>query len=227
VTTEAIPKPSGADAVIQQLRTDLKREKAAGKKKDEEIAKLRPTQDVTGFMFETADDVRAFYGEERLVNKVKERVATQNRVLMRQGYERLASDDETIAAMVEELVEELVTDRHAEGSRPSDEGWLDRTIKMLKPPHPKTGERALIQIAYEGQINNVAGSLADGIVRYERKGYKRTEPMLCPSKDCWDPAATIDRGAQKGKWAFDGYCSEDHRNRTERGGATQKVPGLS
>lgn len=220
MTTETAPRPS-SDEMIAKLKAELKAEKAASKKKDERIAELKPTRDVTPFMFQTTDDVREFFGEEKLIVKVKERLAAQNRIRMRQGYERLPTDPESIAEMVEELVAELVDDRHSEGVLPSVEGWLDRTLKMIRP------DGMLIQIPYEGQINNTAGSLADGIERYRRKGFKLTEPMLCPTKDCYEVAAAHEKGAQKGRWIYDGYCSEDHRNRTERGGATQKVPSLS
>ena len=62
----------------------------------------------------------------------------------------------------------------------------------------------------EPQINNTAGSLADGIVRYTEKGFKLTEPFLCPRAGCFTPAAL--NGNQ---WAYNGYCSQLHQAETE------------
>ena len=75
----------------------------------------------------------------------------------------------------------------------------------------ENGVLTIEQIPLEGQINNTAGSLADGIVRYTRKGFRLTEPFLCPRAGCFRPAATDDFN----RWAWDGYCTERHRNEVE------------
>lgn len=176
-----------------------------------QIEALKPTRDVSDRVFTDPDDVVAFHGEERIEGMVADRIARQNRQRVREGLDRLPTSGkagkELRTEIRETLIKELLEDRQK--VRPPDEGWLDRTLKMVKP------DGALVQIPYEVQINNVAGSLADGYVRYERKGFKRTEPMMCPSKDCNEFAA---QGAD-GKWAFHGYCTEDHFKRTERGAA--------
>ena len=77
------------------------------------------------------------------------------------------------------------------------------------------------QIPMEGQINNGAGSLADGIVRYTRKGFKLTDPFLCPRAGCFQPAANNEFN----EWAFDGYCTELHHDEVE--GPNKKDTGVS
>ncbi len=73
------------------------------------------------------------------------------------------------------------------------------------------GMLTIEQIPLEGQINNTAGSLADGIIRYTRKGFKITDPFLCPRAGCFKPAAVDPFN----KWQWDGYHSEAHRNEVE------------
>lgn len=174
--------------------------------KDAEIEALRPTKNVAHYQLDTREDVIAFYGQSKIMEVVDSQIALENKKRARDGYDRIRYTDEEKQARFEEAVESLLLDRQV--SAPPKEGWLSRSLKMVKP------NGSLVQIPYEGQVNNVAGSLADGYVRYEKKGYKRTNPMMCPSVDCYDSAAE-----QGGKWLFSGYCSEDHFKRTERGNA--------
>jgi hypothetical protein len=74
----------------------------------------------------------------------------------------------------------------------------------------------------ENQINNMAGSLADGIIRYTRKGFKLTDPFLCPRAGCYRPAASDEFN----RWRYDGYCSETHRAQVE-GGEASPTAGLN
>lgn len=167
-----------------------------------QIEAARPTVDVSKWLWESHEDVIEFYGMDKLREIVDQRIATENKKRTRQGFDRLSYTPEERQEMVGAVVAELLADRLASG--PPEEGPLMRTLKMVSP----AGE--LVQIPYEEQVNNIAGSLADGRVRYETKGYKRTRPALCPAKDCFRPAAVED-----GKFLYFGYCSENHRARTE------------
>ena len=62
------------------------------------------------------------------------------------------------------------------------------------------------QLPLEAQINNAAGSIADGVLKYRNKGAKIVTPFLCLLFDCYRPAALDDAGNP----VFGLYCSEDH-----------------
>lgn len=197
------------DQSIAELEAELAAEretsKAALAAKDAEIEAMKPTKNVAKFMFDTPEDVEEFFGGDTLDEMVDHEIAAENRELSRRGYPHKTVNAATRAERREKLVAGLIEDRHK--VRPPVDGWLACSLKMVHP------NGSLRQIAYEGQVNNVAGSLADGYVRYERKGFKRTEPMLCPTMDCWEQAATNNLG----KWEFDGFCTKDHLDRTMRG----------
>lgn len=191
----------------------------------EEIAQLtrevnatKATHDVSGWLFETVDDVKAFYPMAHLRDLAQAEIASINRVRMKEGYDRVQFTDEDFEAAIDEIVVGLLADRKA-GAR--EEGPLMRTLKMVKLDDNGNVER-LVQIPYEGQINNIAGSLEDGYRKYTKKNFKRTDPMLCPSQDCWEVSAEED-----GKMLFTGYCSQDHYNRTEAGAGAPEVPGVT
>lgn len=200
--------PDVSDSQVDERIAVLEAELDAA---NEKIAELSPSASVAQFNFNSPEDVVAHFGTKALDEKVRHEIAIENKKRTRDGFDRIVYDDELFAEKRAEFIAGLLADRA--NSQPPHEGWLDRTLKMIKP------NGVLVQIPYEGQINNVAGSLADGYVRYERKNYKRTVPLLCPSKDCWNDS--LEDG--KGGFTFSGYCSEDHFNRTEKG----QVDGLT
>lgn len=210
--TTTAPTPQ-AD-VVAELKRQLKEEQKLRETQEKELAALRPTVDIAGRLFRSTDDVRRYFGDKKIAQIVDAQIAFKQKVLNRQGFDRIKYDDEQMAEFVEEVLQAFVDDRLA---GPPEEGWLTRTLKMVAP------DGSLRQVIYEGQANNVAGSLADGLLIYERKGFKRTDPFLCPSQDCWEPAAVAASGKGKGKWLHSGYCSQDHFTRTEHG--AQPVPG--
>lgn len=191
------------NAVVEALRAELAEAKQSLAAKEEEARRLDPTADVSGYLYTTREQVIEFLGADKIAAVVEDRIATENKARTRQGYDRLTYTPGEKAKMRDELIDELLADRDA--ATPPVEGHLSRSIKMVAP------DGSLRQIPYEGQINNVAGSLADGYVRYEKKGYKRTRPNLCPTTDCYRPAVV-----ENGSFSFFGYCSRDHYLRTER-----------
>jgi hypothetical protein len=122
---------------------------------------------------------------------------------------------------MEEEIARLKVEELASRTKPAS-GPADKRIKMVKPnqdgsyfpPH-------VVQIPYESQINNVAGSLADGVVIYTTKGYKLTRPFLCPRRNCFK-AAALDINQ---KWAFDGYCSSEHYTQVEKSASENPMTG--
>ncbi|HEX7098950.1 MAG TPA: hypothetical protein VF377_06890 [Acidimicrobiia bacterium] len=202
------------DGEVERLRAALEEEQAKRAAAEAELAEksakldgLNPTVDVSPWLWETRDDVVAFYGMDKLREIVEGRIATENKRRTKDGYDRLQYTREEKEAMVDEVIDELLEDRQR--TAPPEEGPLARTLKMVAFD-PQTNEPRLVQIPYEEQVNNIAGSLADGIVRYTNKGYKRTNPPLCPAQDCFRPSAM-----EGGQFLHYGYCSEDHRARTE------------
>lgn len=193
----------GADAIVEALRAELAEAKQALVEKEEEARRLDPTADVSGYLYKTREQVIEFFGVDKLTAVVEDRIATDNKARTRQGYDRLTFTSEEKQRLREDLIDELLADR--DQAAPPVEGHLSRSIKMVAP------DGSLRQIPYEGQINNVAGSLADGYVRYEKKGYKRTRPNMCPTTDCYREAVV-----ENGQFSHFGYCSRDHYLRTER-----------
>lgn len=186
----------------------------------EEIAKLqaeveaaKPTQDASAWLFETIEDVKAFYPMKHLRDLAQAELASINKVRMKEGYDRIQFTEEDFENAIDGILEGLLADRKF-GAR--EEGPLMRTLKMFAE------DGSLRQIPYEGQINNIAGSLEDGYRKYTKKGFKRTEPMFCPAQDCWEVSAEED-----GAMLFTGYCSQDHFNRTEAGAGAPEVPGVT
>lgn len=198
------------DAAVEQLRAeleaanaDLATAKQALAEAEQKARQLDPTADVSGFLYTTREELIDFLGLDTIDSIVENQIATDNKVRTRQGFDRLTYSPAEKKSLRDQVIDELLSDREA--AAPPSEGFLSRSLKMLSP------SGALIQIPYEGQINNVAGSLADGYVRYEKKGYKRVRPNLCPSTDCYREAVV-----ENGEFTFFGYCSRDHYLRTER-----------
>jgi len=177
-----------------------------------EIEASKPTVDIRHHLFETIEDVKKFYPAKYLRDLAQAELAAINKTRMKEGFDRITYDEEEWEAALAETIESLLADRSAGAHT---EGPLLRTLKMVAP------DGSLRQIPYEGQFNNIAGSLEDGYRKYTKKGFKRTDPMLCPSGDCWEESAK-----EKGEMVFTGYCSQDHFDRTEAG-RSEEVPGVT
>jgi hypothetical protein len=203
MTDTSVTERTDAERIVE-LEKELRAAKA-------EAAALSPTVDIRDRLFESPEQVKKHFTVTKLRKMVQDQNAAENRIRSRQGYDKIVLDKASVDELIDQLAEQFVNDRL---NAAPEEGWLLRTIKMVN-----IGTGNLIQIPYEGQFNNVAGSLRDGIVLYETKGYKRTDPMLCPAGDCFNPAA--EKG---GKWVFSGYCSEDHYKRTEVGKTIELPP---
>lgn len=207
---------------IVELKAQLRAAAKEQAKLEAQVADLQPTVDITDRLFRNVEDVYSYFGLEKLEQAVRDEDAASQRQRNKKGYQPSHLTDDEVADRVRILAEAFVEDRLVSvvpEAQTDTYPPLDRTLKMVAP------NGALVQIAYEAQINNVAGSLADGYIRYEMKGYKQTRPFLCPTKDCWEPAAiTGGRGRNAGKLEFKGYCTQDHLTRTESGKGAQSVP---
>lgn len=200
--------------IVADLKAELKAVTDRNMELEERVNELSPTVDIRAMLFRTTKDVEDYFGPKKIDEMVKTRIAAERKAQSRQGFERKDYTPEDVAEIKAALLDSIVDDRVQ--STPPDDGWITRTLKMVF-------EGSLRQVIYEGQVNNTAGSLADGLLVYERKGFKRTEPMLCPAQDCWEEAAVATSGKNKGVALYVGYCSEDHYRRTEKG--APPVPG--
>lgn len=215
----ASPNQISDQEKIKELEKALRVAKRDADKKQAALDELTPTIDLSERLFKTTDDVRAWFKDQALKDMAERNLVAENRIRQRTGLSALRYTDEEWEAAVELLVEELLEDRTLNGA--PEQGPLLRTLKMWNPK-----DRSIRQIPYEAQFNNIAGSLADGLIRYERKGFKRIEPMICPAGDCGEEGAVFSSGKDKGKFQFQGYCSQDHYDRTERRAASA-VPGVT
>lgn len=202
---------------VADLKAQLEEERKLRLAAEAEAKRLSPTVDIRGMLFRNTDEVREFFGPKKIKELVDTRLAADNKALNRQGFDRISLTKEEREEFTEEMLQSFIDDRRS--VTPPIEGPLTRTIKMVTPDG-----LSLRQMIFEGQVNNTAGSLADGILVYQNKGFKRTDPMLCPSMDCWEPSAVVTSGKGKGRMEFTGYCSQDHYNRTESR-QSRTVPG--
>jgi hypothetical protein len=196
------------------LRAQLREAAKVIEKQKAELEANKPTVNIRHHLFETIEDVKAFYPEKQLRDMALAEIASINKTRMKQGYDPIRPDKEELAELITETMEDLLADRKVNGA--PEEGPLLRTLKMVAP------DGSLRQIPYEGQFNNIAGSLEDGYRKYTKKGFKRTEPMLCPAGGCWEVSAE-----ENGEMVHTGYCSVDHFGRTEAGVGAPVVPGVT
>jgi hypothetical protein len=199
--------------MAEQARAATEAELAAVKAERDELAKekdrLSPFVSIP--VFESAADVVAHMGEEALAVIAETELATENKSRMQSGrpalhlenpveYARLA------AKIIERVSEEMVAQQRSWVSDDRTRIVPMRTAKMVRP------DGGSIQIPLEGTINNAAGSMADPIERYKRKGFKLMHPIRCMLRDCWEAEAVDSRGRR----LQNGFCGEFHRSILER-----------
>jgi len=199
------------DQRIRELEAELAR-------KDEEIQKHRPSVDIGRMMSDTVEWLTEQLGEEYWEMLAQNEWAQENKNRAKSNLPPISMNDypdmkqEAIAKFKAKVATRFDPDQppvvFAEDARPS------RKIKLIIDRKQSTGQvlPTIEQIPYEGHINNVNGSLADGLVKYTRKGFKVTDPLLCFAQDCFKPAAIIGD-----RYLYDCYCSEYHRAAVEGG----------
>ena len=190
------------DAVLESATALINEKDAALKVAEKLVEEYKPTVDVSGFLMETVDDVKARFSESQIRDLAEREFAEVNRTRLKAGYSQIEFDEEAWEQAIDETIDDLLADRRRDGANPT--GPLMRVMKMMKP------DGILVQIPYENQINNLAGSIADAIQRYKDKGFKLVTPDLCPSQNCWELAAI-----ENGLFIYGRYCSQDHQKRTE------------
>jgi hypothetical protein len=109
--------------------------------------------------------------------------------------------------MLDDIIARLQQEMLDARNRPIE----DLPAKSIKMLIVRNGVPTIEQIPYEPTINNMNGSLADPIVRYQRKGFKMTAPLLCLRRGCF-AAASLD---EFGRFSENGYCGSTHRREIE------------
>jgi transposase-like protein len=197
----------GRDRSEADLRDRLRRLEARNKQLEDENQVLKPTVDISAML---GDRVKWLTdnspeGEKYWLNRAEASFKKENRQRAKDGLPVFSVKEHP--ELLDELIVELKTKEAMAGAQEPTEP-PSRRVKLLIMRH---GMPVIEQIPMESQVNNMAGSLADGIIRYTRKGFKLTDPFLCPRAGCFKPAQNDDLG----RWMYDGYCTDRHRAEVE------------
>lgn len=202
-------------AAQEAERADAAEAKAAAAEAKAET--LSPTIDVTHRMYSTAEQALEKVPEDQLRDIAATELAEMNRGRQSKGHFPITWSDKEWAEGIQRAAESLATDSSGHVAL---EGPLGRVLKMV---NPRNG--TVVQVPIEDQVNNHRGSLRDSVARYTDKGFKIAVVVLdagtdderiarfCATMNCWSPAS-VDRGSND---LLGGYCTEDHRDRTEAG----------
>ncbi len=206
-TPVATPPPPSSTADLEEQILALE---AKNVKLTEEVDKYKPTVDISEWI---SDPVK--YTEENTPegvdfwkNRAEAEFANENVTRLRSGLPTISLKDspEILELLIEKAKDKL---RGRWEGEPTDPPY--RTVKLF---FMRNGYPTIEQLPYEAQVNNIAGSLADGIIRYTRKGFRIPDPFLCPRRGCFRPSAVDEFG----RWMFDTYCKEFHRQEVEGDG---------
>jgi len=196
--------PSDSDEGLRRRIAELEAETARLARENEE---LKPTRDVSAMLNDRVKWLteNTPEGEAYWLNRAEAEFKKENRNRAKDGLPVFSIKEHP--ELLDDLINTLKTkEAMARAQEPGEPPA--RRVKLFIM---RNGMPTIEQIPMENQINNMAGSLADGIVRYTRKGFKLTDPFLCPRAGCFRPAASDEFH----RWLYDGYCSETHRAQVE------------
>lgn len=169
---------------------------------ERERDKYRPFVEIKHF--ESVADVIAHRGVDQMRLVAEIALAADNKQRTREGRPPLWANRDEYEQLIAETIQAKAAEEMSERRR-----WTDgvakgshtrlRTLKMVSP------DGRLVQIPIDVTINNGNGSLADPVVKYQRKGFKVASPVRCKLIDCWEYAAFED-----GRYLFGGYCNSAH-----------------
>lgn len=209
--TTFAPPASNTELEAQVIALTAERDELA-----DENEKLKPTVDIHEWLEDRVAwlSTKTPDGDRYWTNRAELEWSSTTRDRVRAGLDpfKIKDEPEMFQKTIDDLKAKEVASAAAETTEPPS-----RKIKLAiyrggKDANDSVdGWLTIEQIPLEGQINNTAGSLADGIIRYTRKGFKLTDPFLCPRAGCFRPAA-IDEFQ---RWQWKGYCSDKHYNEVE------------
>jgi hypothetical protein len=203
VGTEATYEPT-SPRVTAGSEAELR---ARIKELEAENDRLSPTRDIHEMLKDRVQWLtdNSPEGERYWLNRAEAEFKSENLDRAKQGLPTFDVKDHP--EILDDLIVQLKT-KEAMGQTGEPGDVPTRRVKLFII---RNGMPTIEPIPMENQINNMAGSLADGIVRYTRKGFKLTDPFLCPRAGCYRPAAS-DEAA---RWLYDGYCTDKHRVEVE------------
>lgn len=201
------PPPLEAPSSDPELRAELEAALAENADLKGEVVKYKPTVDISLYL---SDPVRWIEettpeGTDYWKNRAEDEYASDNVERYKAGKPQLNINEnpDLLARKIQGIKDKIVAQRELE---PVDAP--SRTIKLVLD---RNGYTTIEQLPYEAQVNNVGGSLGDGLIKYTQKGFKIPDPFLCPRKGCYREAGK-DAG---GHWLYAAYCSELHRFEVE------------
>ena len=210
VSTKDLPTTvvdDGIDRSEQDLRDRLARLEAANAELVAENKALKPTVDIGDYITDRVKWItdNSPEGDKYWLNRAEATFKKDNMARAKDGLPIFNISDHP--ELLDNLVVELKTKEAIANAQEPTEA-PSRRVKLLIM---RNGVPTIEQIPMEAQVNNMAGSLADGIIRYTRKGFKLTDPFLCPRAGCFRPA----ENDELGRWKYDGYCTDKHRREVE------------
>ena len=185
---------------VAELEKQLYEAESRIREQQAELEKHRPTHEWQ--VYQTPQEVREFFGEQKLQDIAGLELAEMNRERIRRGLSPFSyqSDPELYEQQIAKILEEMLARRTK---------WVDankrvRVVKMAA--RAADGGWNTIQVPVEVQINNEAGQSGAAIWKQRDKGRKLVIPYLCQRIECWAAAAV----GPDGKFQYAGYCSAEH-----------------
>ena len=205
------------DAPVAPAVDELRAEVAALQKKNadltREVVKTSKVVDISLFLSDPVawTDRTNPEGVKYWTNRAEAKFAADNMDRAKQGLPQFNINDHP--EILDDLVEELKEEMRQRGDRPLGvPGEFPKIPRRIKMIIDRNGTPTIEQLPLEGQVNNMAGSMADGIMIYTVKGFKMTSPILCTRQDCYKPAALNPQGSLVHKNA---YCTALHEKDVE------------
>ena len=215
-TTDPAPEVE-PDAPVAPAVDELRAEVAALQKKNadltREVVKTSKVVDISLFLSDPVawTDRTNPEGVKYWTNRAEAKFAADNMDRAKQGLPQFNINDHP--EILDDLVEELKEEMRQRGDRPLGvPGEFPKIPRRIKMIIDRNGTPTIEQLPLEGQVNNMAGSMADGIMIYTVKGFKMTSPILCTRQDCYKPAALNPQGSLVHKNA---YCTALHEKDVE------------
>ena len=202
--TPPVEVPSNSEA---DLRARLAKMEAENRRLLDENKQLKPTVDIGDYVTDRVKWItdNSPEGEDYWLNRAEASFKKENMQRAKDGLPVFNIADHP--ELLDNLIAEIKTKEAINNAKEPNEPAY-RRVKLLIM---RNGMPTIEQIPMEAQVNNMAGSLADGIIRYTRKGFKLTDPFLCPRAGCFRPA----QNDELGRWLYDGYCTDRHRTEVE------------
>ncbi len=199
-----LKQPEGSEAELRERIATLE---AHNKQLEEENYELKPTHDLEGMFTDRVEwlEENSPQGKNYWVALAE---AEYKKVNKERALEGLPGFD---IKQHPEILDDLIIELKTKESTHIDNSAVEPAARKIKLAFKRNDAWMIEQIPFENQINNTAGSLADGIIRYTQKGFKLTNPFLCPRAGCFYPAAVDEMK----RWQHDGYCTEVHRAEVE------------